>query len=280
MSVVFAVCCALVYGVADYCGGRASRSTSAFAVTVVGQTASLVIVAALLPVLGDPSPSQASWAWAAGAGVFGAAGLLFFYSALASGAVNIVAPISAVVSAVVPAAVGLATGERPGVLALVGVLIAVVAIALVSGAGGRTGTAIARRLIVYAFAGGLGFGMVFVMFERTDVHSGLWPLLAARCASIPVILVAARTAGVSVGMPRQVMPIALVSGVLDMAANLFYLLAVRRGLLTIVSVVAAMYPASTVLLAYRLDGERSSRLQVVGFGCVVVALTLVITGRP
>jgi drug/metabolite transporter (DMT)-like permease len=70
----------------------------------------------------------------------------------------------------------------------------------------------------------------------------------------------------------------VVSGVLDMAANLFYLEASHRGLLSIVAVVSSMYPVSTVCLAFGLDHERVSRTQAAGLVCAATALALVSLG--
>jgi drug/metabolite transporter (DMT)-like permease len=60
-----------------------------------------------------------------------------------------------------------------------------------------------------------------------------------------------------------------------MAANVLFLLAVRRGLLSIVVVVAALYPVSTVVLAFVLDRERVSRSQTIGMAMGLGALILV-----
>ena len=113
-----------MYGVADYCGGRATREASAFAVTAFGQSVSLALLLVVLPVLGDPSPPLADWLWGAGAGIGGAIGLLAFYHALSKGSMTVVAPTTAVVSVSIPVAVGLALGERPGAVALIGIGVA------------------------------------------------------------------------------------------------------------------------------------------------------------
>ncbi len=274
MAVLLALASAAVYGVADYCGGRATREASAFAVTAFGQSVSLALLLVILPVLGDPSPPLADWLWGAGAGAAGAIGLLAFYHALSKGSMSVVAPTTAVVSVSIPVAVGLALGERPGAVALIGIGVAVMAIVLVSGA--LLGSAIPTppRITAFAVLGGLGFGLIFVFFERTSDASGLWPLVAARLASIPLVVTAALAFRQPLGVGRA-WPIALASGALDMTANVLYLLATRAGLLTIVAVVTALYPVSTVALAFGLDGERVSRSQGVGMVLALAALAMV-----
>ena len=54
-----------------------------------------------------------------------------------------------------------------------------------------------------------------------------------------------------------------------------YLIAVRQGLLSVVAVIASLYPASTVVLAFFIDRERVSRWQAVGLAVGVGALALV-----
>jgi drug/metabolite transporter (DMT)-like permease len=54
------------------------------------------------------------------------------------------------------------------------------------------------------------------------------------------------------------------AGVLDVAANLLYLLGIRAGLLSIVVVLTGLYPAATVILARVFVGEHLSRSQLVG----------------
>jgi drug/metabolite transporter (DMT)-like permease len=73
--------------------------------------------------------------------------------------------------------------------------------------------------------------------------------------------------------------IAVVAGVFDMGANVLYLIAVRGGLLSIVAVVASLYPASTVLLALMVDKERVSKWQGIGLGVAALALALVSLSR-
>jgi len=53
---------------------------------------------------------------------------------------------------------------------------------------------------------------------------------------------------------------------------------VRRGMLSIVVVVASLYPISTVCLAFGLDRERVSKSQAAGMVLAVGALVLVSAG--
>jgi drug/metabolite transporter (DMT)-like permease len=279
MPVLLAFATALVYGVADYCGGRATRSATSVAVTLAGQSVSLVGLLVLVPLLGDPVPAGGDWAWGAGAGLAGVLALVCFYHALSAGAMTVVAPVTAVVSVVVPVIVGLAQGERPGVSAYVGAAVAVAGVALVSGAFGGHDRVTPAPIVALAALAGVGFGLVFVFLAHTGDDAGLWPLLAARLVSVPAVLLLALLTRRSLALPSPAPAPAFASGLLDMTANALYLAAARSGLLTIVAVVASLYPASTVVLATTIDRERLARPQVVGLGLCLVALVLVTLGR-
>jgi drug/metabolite transporter (DMT)-like permease len=281
MPILLAACSALVYGIADYCGGRASRSHPSTVVTVVGQAVSLVLIVAAVAVMGTPSPAAGAWWWGGSAGAAGAIGLAALYFGLAQGTMTVVAPIAAVVGAVLPVVVGLSSGERPNLLGYAGMVIAVLAVALVSGVVGAAHAGpVPRAAIAAAVVAGTGFGLLFVLLDRAPGDSGLWPLVAARVVSVPLLLVAVVATRVRPGAARGLLAYAVLAGALDMAANVLYLEAVRGGLLSLVAVVSSLYPASTVVLAYGVDGERFSRSQAVGMALAAAALVLVTLGRP
>jgi drug/metabolite transporter (DMT)-like permease len=278
VAILLAALCAATYGVADYCGGRASRSVASTIVALLGQATSLVLVVAGVALIGTPIASAHDLWWGAAAGAAGGLALIAFYRALSRGAMTVVAPTTAVVSAVLPVLVGLGLGERPSATALIGIVAACLAVALVSGAIGTRHQETRFSTVVLAAAAGIGFGFIFVAFARTADDSGMWPLVAARVASLPVIAMIVGATRPGRGALRSVIWLVVASGILDMAANLFYLEASHRGLLSIVAVVSSMYPVSTVVLAFGLDHERVSKTQAAGLACAVTALTLVSLG--
>ena len=279
MPILLALGSALVYGVGDYFGGRASRTQPSVAVTAIGQIVSLVLVAAAVLVMGTDMPSAETWWWSAGGGMLGALGITGLYHGFAHGDVSIVAPTSAVMGAALPVVVGLSLGERPTVLALVGIVIAVVAVALVSGAIGQHQHNTPPRIIVLAVAVGVCFGLLYVAFGQTDPDSGMWPLLIARFASVPMLLIIGASAHLRPARDRSSLQLSVVSGVFDVGANALFLLAVRGGMLSVVSAVAALYPATTVALAFGIDKERVTRWQGIGLVAAAAALVLVSVSR-
>lgn len=292
--IVLALLGAVVYGAADFSGGLASRRAPALAVVFCGQLAGVVVLGVLLvSVPGTLDP--ASFAWGAAAGLSGGVALLVFYRSLATGAMTVVAPLTSVMSAIVPVVGGAVLGERPSVLALVGVVLAVGAVVLVSaevpvarpsradasaGTPGRLPTLRALRgpVVAGALLAGTGFGLLFVLLSRAAPDSGFWPLAGARTASLALLAVVAIVGRRSL-LPRHA-PVGLVvaSGVGDMTANLLFVLASRIGLLSIVGVLLALYPVATVLLAMVVLRERVHRLQVAGLALATAGVVLIAVG--
>ncbi len=208
--------------------------------------------------------------WGATAGVGGAVGLMSLYRGLATGRMAVVAPVSSLVGAGLPVLVGLVLGERPGSLALTGIAMAVPAIWLVSGAGAGSG----RTGIGLAIAAGIGFGVFFIFLGQTPDEAGLWPLVPARFTSVAKMAAAVLHSQAGLQIDRRLTAGIIVAGSGDMLANMLFLAAVQTGLLSVVSVLASLYAAVTVILA-RLFGELVSARQWLGVVLAVVAAGLI-----
>jgi drug/metabolite transporter (DMT)-like permease len=279
MPIVLAFCSAVVYGVGDWCGGRAARRQPSVIVAVTGQIVSLVLVGAVLLVMRTAVPGAATWWWSGAGGMVGALGIAGLYHGLSHGDITVVAPVSAVVATAVPVIAALIIGERPTSVAYVGIALVVVAVALVSGAIGKHQHNTPPSIIVLAVAVGVCFGLLFVAFARTSHDSGVWPLVIARFASVPMLLGMVAFSGLRPDGDRASLRIAVVAGVFDMGANVLYLVASRGGMLSIVGAVSSLYPASTVALAFAVDKERVSRWQAIGLVLAAIALVLVSISR-
>lgn len=278
MAIMLALGAAAFYGSADFVGGLASRRQAVLVVALGAQISGLVVLLVVLPLLGPATVGLADVAYGAGAGVFGAAGIVVVYRSLAQGPMSVVAPTSALSASSVPIIIGLVLGERPGMAALVGIAVALGAVTLITrerhpGVVPSSGAALGA--LVPAAAGGAIFGLFFVCLHRTGDAAGLWPLVAARAVSIPLLagLVLARGARLVRG-PR-VWTGLMASGVLDMAANVLYLLAARQGLLAVVAAITGLYPATTILLARARLGEQMAPVQLTGLGVAAAAAVLV-----
>jgi drug/metabolite transporter (DMT)-like permease len=275
---------ALLYGAADFLGGLASRTASTVAVVAVSQFAGLVVVTLLLPVV-PATPAPRDFAWGAAAGLSGGVGVALLYRALAIGTMGIVAPTTAVCAVVIPVAAGVLLGERPPARTALGIVLALVAIVLVSQPAGRPsgGTAgLPRRAlppgIGLALLAGVAIGMFYLALAQTAGVAGLWPLVAARLVSVALFgMLAATAAAGRAALPRGTVAITVAAGILDMLANACYLLAVRQGPLAVVVTLASLYPASTVALARVALGERVSSLQTAGIVAALAAVALIVS---
>ena len=276
MAVLLALAGALVYGCADFAGGLASRRNAVTSVVLLSQCAGLVV---LLPALALVSGSfdAASIAWGAAAGIAGAIGLLLFFRGLAAGTMAVIAPLTAVTAAAVPVLAGLVGGERPAPLALVGVILAVLAVLLVSAEGGRlpSRAELLTPATATALGAGTAFGLLFVLLAQSGDESGMWPLAGARVASILFLLGVVAVLRAPPRVERGSLALVLASGAGDMGANVLFLLASREGLLSITGVLVSLYPAGTVVLALVVLKERLAALQVVGLMVAVAAVVLI-----
>ncbi len=278
MVFALALAAALSYGAGDFLGAIATeRTRSALPVVAVSSLAGVVLLLVLAPLL-DASPTGADFGWGAAGGVAGGVGVALFYRGLATGVMSVVAPVAAVTGAVVPVAAGLLMGERPGALALVGVGLAIAAVVLlaVETPGSRehaTGTS--RDALLLALGAGGGFGVFFVLLDRTGADAGLWPLVASRSVTLVLAFVAALVVRQAVVPVRGARRLSIGTGVFDMTANACFLVANRSGLLALVAVITSLYPASTIALAQLFLGERLARHQLVGVGVAVAAVVLI-----
>lgn len=279
MSDALAVLASISYGAADFLGGLAARrGSTVFSVVVVSQSVGLVLLLACLPFLPESSPTAIDFAWGGASGFAGGIGLALLYRGLSSGVMSVVAPVTAVCAVVVPVIVGLALGERPSGAASIGILVAILAIVLIS----RTGSVeVGKRAatgLATAVGSGIAIGVFLVCLERTGSSAGLWPLVAARVVSVSLFALAGWFSRENLAPRRDSMPIVGGGGALDMFANVLYLLAVRRGSLAIVATLTSLYPASTILLARIVLRERLRLVQGVGVVGAAVAVVLIVTG--
>jgi len=279
MAIVLAVLSALLYGWSDYMGGRATRHMSVLRVTLYIEFLMTVLYVVLVVI--DPAPFVLRDAiWGAIAGIGGVGGVAAFYLALSMGSISVASPVAGVLSAVVPVSVGIAMGERPSTVAMVGIAFALSSVVLVSGAmsSRRAEVTMPRSQLLLVVASGGLFGLWYIALDVAGAESGWWPLLTSRTLTLPALIATAVVLRHRLRADR-VTPIArrwtVGAWITILVANLAYLVAVRSGLLSIVAVIASMYPASTIGLAIFIDRERLSKTQWLGVGVAGFALVLV-----
>jgi drug/metabolite transporter (DMT)-like permease len=106
----------------------------------------------------------------------------------------------------------------------------------------------------------------------------MWPLVGARAASVALFGILALGSAQSLLLTTPVLRIAAAAGVIDMCANALYLVATRHASLSVVVTLSSLYPASTILLARIVLGERLNTWQASGVACALLAIALIVGG--
>jgi len=276
MAVLLSLLAALSYGLADFCGGMASKRASVWGVALLASVAGSVLVLAASVVMGGDSTGADIW-WGSAAGVGNGFGTLFLYRGLSSGRMGVVAPVSGVGAAVIPVVVGVLLGERPAALVWAGIVLALPAIWLV--AREPTGPSVASPGgLVDGGLAGLGFGFLFVALGQVSEDAGLAPLAADQIVSAVVIVLVASMLRQPWRPRRPAVLGGVLAGTLSVGATLCFLLATRVGFLSVTSVLTSLYPAFTVLLAATVLREHVHRAQAVGLLMCAVAVSFVAAG--
>jgi drug/metabolite transporter (DMT)-like permease len=279
MAVALGVLVALSYGTGDFLGGFASQRLRTSTVLLWTQSIGLVVALLLVVALRDSVPDPHVFVLSAIAGAVGVVAVALLYRGLAVGRMSVVAPVSAVGGGVLPVAWGLLRGERPSALALVGVALALIAIVIVGRGAEHDPSPSVTPLheLALGAGAGVGFGIVFILFSESASGSGLWPVLIARCTSVPLLVGAVIMLRQPPRVARADLAPVAGAGLFDVTANALIVLAVRRGLLSLVGPVASLYPATTVLLARLVLHERIGRQRAGGLALGLVGLALIAT---
>jgi drug/metabolite transporter (DMT)-like permease len=277
MSAIYALLASLVWGVSDFLGGTASRRLHALAVVGASQAIALAVLIPWALVAGGFGKPLGYLPWAMAAGVLGLAALFAFYAALAQGTMGVVAPIAAT-GVVVPVAVGLIGGDSPSAAQLFGIVIAAVGVILAGGPELRGMNRVSSRPIVLATAAALMFGVVAVLMAKGSRHDVLMTVVGMRLTSFAIVAAIALIARTRGGVGRAHLPLLGVIGLADAGGTALYGFAATTGLLSIVSVLAALYPAITVLLARYFHNERMKRIQEFGVVAVFCGIVLIAAG--
>lgn len=272
VAIALSLLSALTYGISDFLGGIFAKRASSWQVAVVGQASSFTVsLAAAALVAGSPAGSDLAYGALAGMG--GGFGVAFLYRGLSTARMGVVAPLSAIGTALIPVIVGLATGDRPSRLAVLGIVCAFPAIALISRV--VDGNPAHRGGVIDGILAGVGFGTLFVFLGQIGSGAGLYPLATSQLTSVGTIVVTATVLRQGWVPRSRGAWAAVVMGPLGATAQGAFIYATHHGLLSIVSVISSLYPASTVLLAAVLLREKIHRWQGVGLVFAALAVTLV-----
>jgi drug/metabolite transporter (DMT)-like permease len=279
LAVVLGLGSSVSWGLADFLGGLKARRLPLLSVMVVSQATGLCLIGLIVAIRGEGAPGGDFAVYAALAAVSGLIGLSAFYRGLAIGKMSVVAPISAV-GAALPVTVGVATGDRPSAAQGLGIALALAGVALASREaaeeaerGGAVATGVGLALLA-----ALGFGGFFLAIDKASDADVLWAILANRIAGVSLLVALALAVRPRLpGSAADLRDLALV-GALDMMANTLFAAAATEGLVSVVSVLASLYPLTTIVLARFLLHERLHRPQQVGVAGTLAGVALIAAG--
>ena len=279
LTVILGFSTALVYGFADFFGAIASRKISSIIVTAVSGIVGSFFLLAMIPFFGATFSRDAIIAGIA-AGLASAIGITALYASLAIGPISIISPLGAVLGALVPLIFGFFIGDRFGPLgwlALALILVAVVLVGFIPGADVRLPSV---KGLALAFVAGAGIGTILIVLKYSPSDSGLASVITMRLVSTALLnilllftwmrLRRRRVETTKVEFAKKFWWAVIAAGIFDSSANIFFTLALRSGSLSVVSVLTALYPLGTIILARLILKERIGRVQMLG---VLVALS-------
>ncbi|MFC8595336.1 EamA family transporter [Streptomyces atroolivaceus] len=288
MTALFALATSLLWGLADFGGGLLTRRAPALTVVVVSQCIAAVILGVVVIATGAWSEAGGRLWFAVAAGAVGPVAMLSFYKALALGPMGVVSPLGSL-GVAVPVAVGLLVGERPGLLQVAGVVVAVAGVVLAGGPQLR-GAPVQRQAVLLTLLAAFGFGAVMALIaEASTTVTGLFlALFVQRMTNIAVggtaLYVSVRRGGRAlpeeggIGVVRAALPALAFVGLADVAANGTYSIAAQHGPVTVAAVLASLYPVVTALAARSVLGERMRGVQAAGAGLALLGTVLLATG--
>lgn len=288
-SILFGLGAALAWGAADFTGGLASRRTGAYRAALYAEFFGLLFIVAAALFTDQPLSAWPVLGLAIAAGAIGTTGLLMLFQSVIHGKMSIAMPVSALLAAALPVLAGSITEGFPGLTAFLGFGLALSAIWLISREEGNDSHIFVHltdlRLPLLA---GIGFGSFFILMDIAVrqvtlqpmlgssifgvIIVPIWPMLASRAGGTMIIAIYMAIRRDSYRLSRDVWPVLVLNGLLDVGGTAFYVLASQAGRLDVAAVLSSLYPAATVMLAAILLNERVARSQATGILLVLIAI--------
>lgn len=275
MTAAAALLASVAWGVADFLGGLKSRSVHVLVVLLLAQVSGIVAIGVVVAIAGNPPPGP-SVLWACLAGLFGGVGLAAFYRGMAVGSISVVAPIAAV-GAIVPVIFGIATGDELSSAQILGFALALSGVAAASFER-RVGEVRVAAGVPWAIAALIGFGGYYVPMHEASEQDFLWAAFVFRSTVGLLALAAWLVLRPPLAAARGHLGAIAMIGILDTAGNTLFAAAASLGEVSVVSVLATLYPVTTVALARVVLHERLDRLQLVGVASALTGVVLISAG--
>lgn len=265
----------LFWGTGDFLGGLVSRKVGAIRSIFFIETIGLGLLVGLFVFMPEPFFGWQNFMIAFMAGAIGTLGLVVLYHAMTVGLMSVATPVSALLAAALPVLVSAVIDGMPGMIALVGFVLAFLAVWLIS-QDGEAGFHLNKLAdLKYPLVAGFGFGMYFVLIHFSSSEATLWPLIGGRIGGSVAIITIMLLRGVSIRTEVQ-KPWLMISGNagFDVLGNAFFIFAGQAGRLDIATIMASLYPLATVALAGTVLREKLVLKQWFGIAFAIVAIVL------
>ena len=276
MASLLAILSSILWGGADFFGGKLSKRYQAIAVTAVSQAFGLLIGITIILVSSSWIKPNLSWDgyFLSGvcAGLLGFLGLIAFYTGLATGRMGVVAPISAL-SVLIPLTIAFINGEKPSSAQLLGMGIALTGAVFASGPELKGGLAV--KPIVLAVIAAFGFGTAIAFIARGSASSAIMTMTTMRFSTFIVALFLFARFRTTGGFKKKDLPVLVGIGAADFIANLLLGVATTKGLVSLAVVLGSLYPIVTALLAFKILHERLHKIQYVGIGFAIAGVAVI-----
>jgi drug/metabolite transporter (DMT)-like permease len=287
-NALLALAAAVLWGGGDFSGGMGVKHAGgsmrgALRVVLTSHAASFSVLVVVALLRGDSFPHGAPLYWGLLAGLMGGLSLTGFYIALSRGAMGASAAISGLLAAAIPSAVSIAHEGSPGWLRIFGFVVAGCAIWMIAAGENPEAVPASVGTMWLAVGSGAGFGVYFIALKYAAAGGLVWPMATARIGSLTTcsgillaVTLASRGQGAEHGwLPRRAVIWSLATALGDTTGNLLFMAATRAGRLDVASVLASLYPASTILLAAWTLHERPTRRQGLGMAVAAAAVVMI-----
>lgn len=274
-AIGYGLASAVSWGAGDFCGGLASKRNHVYGVVLLSQMVGALFLVGVALLLAEPFPQPLDLAYGGVAGIGGTIGLAALYRGLAGGRMGMVAPVAAVVTAILPVIVSILVEGAPAILQLVGFGLALVGVWLISARRGKK-VEIRGGELGLAVIAGSGFGIFLILIDRVNEGAVLWPLVAARVASISLLVIVVVITSPLEKLPAAAgLPVIVLAGLFDTGGNAFFALATQTGRLDMAAILSSLYPAVTIALAWLILKERLLPQQWGGVAAALLAIALI-----
>lgn len=275
-AIVLALCSSVAYGLTDFLGGVAARRAHIFMLGTITQPLGLVLLLPFAFIVGGTVDGEV-WFWGVVSGLGGAIAYVLLFRALAIGPMSVASPVSALIAVVLPVLAGLAFGERLPLVGWLGIALGMVAVLMVSQVHEDAPHPVTLKVLLLSIGAGVFISVFLVALERAPDDSGLWPIVIVRIVTTVLLVTAAVSSRVISRPPRDVIGLAAASTILDVLATVAFMLATREGLLTVVAVITALYPAATVIMARLVLKEHLQVMQRLGLLLAAISVAVLAT---